>query len=149
MNTLKIFLLFAALVLLPSSSFSQSGYPRLIHYNGDSVVAITLPQLNALNLMHVSYVYGLNLHLWDSVQLDNYQALEKNLSDQLAIKDEMLSGQARQLSFYKDLSITTQGQTADLNRNLQRSQSQKRFFACTAAVLLVSTVGLIVVNWYQ
>lgn len=53
----KGWLLLATFLILTSCSFCQTGYPKVILWEGDTLVAMTNEQVRAINLMKVEHDY--------------------------------------------------------------------------------------------
>jgi hypothetical protein len=96
---MKHVILLTICLLIVSWSFSQTGYPKKIVINKkDTVIAITIEQMQIANNVYLSYIEYKELYDSASVYLDSCIALStivernnNNLKSRILIKDSIIS----------------------------------------------------------
>lgn len=100
-------------MIVPNLCLGQSGYPKAIVYNGDTLVAITRAQLKRANLMKVEHDYymeysdSLKVVLYETqIALVDAQTLSRELEQQ-ALINKGLNKQQKQFikTLQRDLKM--------------------------------------------
>jgi len=129
---------------MSSYSYSQTGYPRRIVYNGDTVIAITQKQMQSINLAHVSWrecieVQDSLLNTLDScsVAFSLYDTTIQNLRGEINLLQ-------RSIADRDSVIYTHQGILTSKNKEIKRLRTKCSIVSIGAGALAVlSIVALI------
>lgn len=134
----------AILALMSTSCFSQIGYPKKIVLNGDTVIAVTVPQMKKINLTRV--------------QLDEARLLLKNTKEQLVIRDTFRQRDTAYIFMLEERRKTQDSLIArqvivnriseknynDINAKYQKSRKKNWIFGGSAGIFLFGLIFSIV-----
>lgn len=84
----RLLIVFVLCLLVSANAFSQNGYPKASLINGDTVVLITVPQMDFLNELSIKYQNA-------SQQLQNCEETEVLMQSNIAYQDSIISAQER------------------------------------------------------
>lgn len=119
--------------------FSQTGYPKLILYQGDTVVAITKRQLRTVNMMKVEH--------------DRFKSLIDNLKSQTVLRDTIIQQKGQMLEELlgqKDNYVHIISNNTDLAKDLQTQidqlQSDNKKLKIKNTLLSLASVGLAILT---
>ncbi|MGL6127555.1 hypothetical protein [Chryseobacterium artocarpi] len=135
----KLSLLLLSL-LMPILYFSQSGYPKQIVSEGDSLVAITKHQVKLLNLTKVTLDRQLEINKEKDVKIKALEAELKTTEDIVSKQDERRAISEAEIANRQEL-ITEQDKTIQqLNKSLKREKVKKGFLIGAAVVVIASVL---------
>ena len=94
---MKKLIVLTAWMIMAISSYSQIGFPRIIKYGGDSVVAITFEQIKKINITKIERDSYKQIADSLKVEVDLYEYESKiginmlqNLQKQVSLQDSLL-----------------------------------------------------------
>lgn len=130
---IRFVLIFIFCLLTGSYSYSQSGYPKLILWEGDSVAILSIGQMRALNLAKLSFdeCGEMNSSL---LQLDSLSRAE------LAIKEQLIENKDQQLLVAER---RLNGAEATISTLVSQIQWKTTWQRLQGGVLLGAIAGLI------
>lgn len=106
-------------MILPHLSFSQSGYPKVVIINGDTLIAVTKQQLKDINIVKVERDYyeeysdSLNVALeLTSIALIDCRELNEHLEKEVEVNGKL---NKHQRSFIQELREDLKGKEIKIN----------------------------------
>lgn len=119
-------------MLMARLSFSQSGYPKLIVYNGDTLVALTVKQAVTIN---VTKLEGeMYQQLADSLSEDR-----KRLKLVITTQDSLIASLKREGMIQDTMYANCQLIIKDLEAQIKKKDRQIKWLKVQRAVLIAST----------
>lgn len=126
---------FLVLILIVKCSISQTGYPKLVLINSDTVCAVTIAQLDSINAEHINLMECRELK--DSLD-SQFKVCEDLVKDQ----KEIISSQDKEIKIQKDITGEKNKLLAieeDRNKKLER---KAKWLKLQRNILTVAVVAL-------
>jgi Na+/phosphate symporter len=125
-------------------SFSQTGYPKKIVHEGDTVIAITRDQMKKVNGVQLSLQECREINDSVMVVVDScgaafnvFRAAEKELKERISIRDEAIAERNKVITEAKDL-VKVQ------KKEIRRLRTHRTILGISSGALIAVTVYLLI-----
>lgn len=129
-------------MLLTKLSISQTGYPKLVLINSDTVCAVTIVQLDSINAEHINLLECRELK--DSLD-SQFKVCEDLVKDQ----KEIISSQEKEIKIQKDITgekdkliVIEEEKNKKLERKAKWLKLQRNILAVAVVVALTGALIL-------
>ena len=128
---------------MSKSSSAQNGWPRKVQIGSDTAVAFSYPQVRTINLIKVELDHLRNMRIYDSTELHTYELLNQNMTEQLSLKSSQLSDQSQQVTIYRDLATSYEGQNRKYQVQVARLKNQRTILGYSVVGLAAVIAGMV------
>ena len=139
------YILLLICLITSNSLYSQTGYPRQIVYNGDTVVAITRHQVEMLNIAHQTWVGCTQENDSLTTTIDTCTAGFHYADSVIAIQHSIILADGIYITQQSSVVDTLKSVIADQKRVIKRLRVQ-RALSATLSTALVVVIGYLLLR---